>query len=73
MFDDGKKRGPKPYAGIVRSAVCQPGDEQVGEWTRERLMRMDARFVARVERAIATGRESRQLAAMNGANATRPR
>jgi len=34
---------------------------------------MDRRFVERVERAFETGRERRQSAAMNGANASRLR
>jgi hypothetical protein len=29
----------------------QPGDEVVGEYSRERLLRMNDRFVERVERA----------------------
>jgi len=33
-------------------------DEREGEWPRERLIRMNERFVARLERAIATGSES---------------
>jgi hypothetical protein len=36
-------------------------------------MKMDARFVERVERAFETGSERRQSAAMNGADQTRPR
>jgi len=52
----------------------QPGDEQIGAFSRERLVAMDQRFVARVERAFETGDESREVAAaMNGANASRPR
>jgi len=35
----------------------QPGDEQNGEWSRGRLERMNARFVEKVARAIAAGRE----------------
>ena len=38
---------------------CQPGDQQDGAFSREQLLRMDARFVARVERAIAAGKERR--------------
>jgi hypothetical protein len=33
----------------------EPGDEQEGAWPRERLEQMDARFVERVEPAIASG------------------
>jgi hypothetical protein len=49
------------------------GDEAVGDWSRERLIRMDADFVAQVERAFETGKENRQSAATRGANASRLR
>jgi len=32
---------------------------KTGEWSRERLLKMNARFVERVERAIANGDERR--------------
>ena len=35
----------------------EPGDEIEGDYTRERLEEMDARFSERVERAISPGRE----------------
>jgi hypothetical protein len=35
---------------------AEPGDER-GTWSRSRLERMDRRFVERLERAIAAGRE----------------
>jgi hypothetical protein len=35
----------------------EPGDGQEGAWPRERLEGMDARFVARLERAIERGEE----------------
>ena len=41
----------------------QPGDEQEGGWSRARLLRMDADFVAAMERAFKRGKESRQAAA----------
>jgi hypothetical protein len=41
----------------IKNAPQEPGDEQVGEWPRDRLVRMDARFVDAVERAIARGEE----------------
>ena len=40
-----------------RDTPPQPGDDQDGNWPRERLIRMDARFVERLERAIANGQE----------------
>src|SRR5262245_49530730 len=44
-------------------AGCEPGDEQVGDWSRSELENMDSRFVAAVEQAFASGRESRAAAA----------
>jgi hypothetical protein len=52
-------RGGKPtatYASALINAPYEPGDEQ-GTWPRDRLEQMDARFVRRVERAIASGQE----------------
>jgi hypothetical protein len=49
-----------------RISGAQPGDEQTGEWTRERLLKIDARFVERMERAIAR-------AASNGGRTARHR
>jgi hypothetical protein len=40
--------------------ALQPGDEVVGGWSREQLMRMDAHFVDAVERAIARWKEHTQ-------------
>lgn len=40
-----------------RTGTPEPGDELQGEWTRERLVRMNACFVERLERAIARGDE----------------
>jgi hypothetical protein len=70
MSANGKRvRKPKPYlAG--KDAALQPGDEVVGEYSGERLVTMDRRFVERVERAIAAGEGS---AATHSANASRPR
>jgi len=74
MSDDSKRRpGPKPYAGVVRTSVSEPGDEQVGAYSYEQRVRMDEKFTPAVERAFANGSERRQSAAMNGANASRPR
>jgi hypothetical protein len=46
--------GKKPYLGSKHSTLPQPGDEQTGEWTRER---MDERFRERMLRAIERGLE----------------
>jgi len=54
-----RKRYQQPCDGrsVLATAPCEPGDEVVGEWSRDRLVRMDARFVDAVERAIARGKE----------------
>jgi hypothetical protein len=46
-----------------RTAEPEFGDEAVGQWSPEQLDRVNARFVERVERAIAAGDESPQGAA----------
>jgi len=49
-------------AGRPRTAssnACAPGDEVVGEYSRDRLLRMDEKFCAAMERAIARGLERR--------------
>ena len=38
-------------------------DDALGTWPRERLLKMDQRFVDRVEHAFATGRETHAAAA----------
>jgi len=35
----------------LASAECAPGDLQHGDWSRGRLIRMNERFVARMQRA----------------------
>ena len=45
-----------------QTAEPEPGDEAVGEWSPEQLERMNALFVACLERAIATGSESANAA-----------
>jgi hypothetical protein len=50
--------GGRPRGGS--KLVAMPGNERDrldGQWTREHLERMDADFVAQVERAIASGQE----------------
>jgi len=66
-----RNRKPSPYV-CGRNSRPQPGDEQ-GAYSYEQLMRMNDRFVARVERAFKNGGEHRESAAMNGVNASRPR
>jgi hypothetical protein len=44
------------------AAESEPDDRLIGEWTRERLLKMDALFVAAMERAIAAGKERRPRA-----------
>jgi len=71
MSSNGKRvRRPEPYV-CGKDTPPQTGDEVVGEYSRERLIRMNDRFVERVERAFQSGSERRQSA--GGANASRPR
>jgi hypothetical protein len=51
----------------------QPGDDLQGEWPRARLVKMNQRFVERVERAFENGGEHRQSAATRGADSARTR
>jgi hypothetical protein len=48
---------PGHYGGRSKQALPQPGDEAVGTWPREQLVRMDADFCERMNRAIAAGKE----------------
>ena len=41
----------------LQNGASEPGDELVGEWPRDALIRMDMRFCERLERAIANGKE----------------
>ena len=50
-------RSPCDGRSQLATAPCEPGDEQEGTWPRDQLMRMDARFCERLERAIARGKE----------------
>ena len=60
MSSNGKRvRKPRTLRRQQARGV-QPGDEVVGEYSRERLIRMNDRLVERVERAIAAGDESLQ-------------
>jgi hypothetical protein len=52
---------------------AEPGDQRHGDWTRERLLKMDARFQSALERAFKDGTEHRRSAATHGAISTRPR
>jgi hypothetical protein len=52
----GRSVGRPPYVrNQIRDCRYEPGDEITGGWTLEQLLRMDDRFVERVERAIAVG------------------
>jgi hypothetical protein len=42
----------------LQAADCEPGDE-LGAYTHDQLLKMDARFCAAVESAIARGLERR--------------
>jgi len=63
MSSNGKRnRGRQPYISGRRTPP-QPGDERNGDYSREHLLKMDARFRDRVERAFRLGLESRAAAA----------
>ena len=52
---------PMPSAGSTKYRKDDPpraGDEQVGSWPRAHLVQMDAHFVERLERALASDGES---------------
>jgi hypothetical protein len=53
------KRHAPPTFGLskLQNGASEPGDELQGDYTREQLMRMNARFCDRLERAIASGKE----------------
>ena len=53
---------PKGRSGRFGGSEPQPGDQQIGEWSRQRLERMDGRFVSAVKRALRSGQESRKAA-----------
>jgi len=55
---NGRSVGRPPYLHS-RDKRCEPGDEIAGGWTLERLLRMNDRFVERLEHAIARGLEKR--------------
>ena len=59
---NGRNRGRPPYLAGKRTR-WQPGGERNGDYSREHLLKMDARFIARVERAFRLGLESRAAAA----------
>jgi hypothetical protein len=57
-----KPGGYKNGFSRIACEPCEPGDELDGAWPYEQLVRMDARFVSAVERAIEAGRERRAAA-----------
>ena len=59
---NGKPRGRPPYRHS-KAALPKPGDEQCGDYSHARLVRMDNHFRARLLRAFKRGKESRQAAA----------
>jgi hypothetical protein len=73
MSSNGKRRVRRLEPYVCGKDTPQPGDEQTGGWSRERLVAMDEKFTRAVLRAFENGGEHRQSAAMNGANASRPR
>jgi hypothetical protein len=67
-----RNRGRVPYVS-GKKTPWQPGDQEQGCWSYDRLIAMDRRFCERVERAFENGSEHRQSAVTNGANASCPR
>ena len=59
MVDDRRRR----VRHNSKLAETQPDDRLHGDWTRAKLEKMNARFIAAVERAFHRGRERRQSAA----------
>jgi hypothetical protein len=55
----GLPNGRPPTYGLSKLATEPnlPGDEVVGDYSRDRLLKMNERFVERMERAIARGKE----------------
>jgi hypothetical protein len=53
------KRHAPPTFGLskLQNSATEPGDELQGDYTREQLVKMDARFCERLERAIDRGLE----------------
>jgi len=56
---DGRFGRRPPANSKLQREPCAPGDEVVGEYSRDRLLRMDEKFCAAMERAIARGLERR--------------
>jgi hypothetical protein len=56
----GRSIGRPPHMhSRIRDDLCESGDEIAGEWTPDELLRMNARFVERLEHVIARGLERR--------------
>jgi hypothetical protein len=55
-------RGRKPAYMNGKTTPPQPGDEQCGEWPRERLITMNEKFRAAMEHALARGFEQQPVA-----------
>jgi len=66
MVDDRRRR----VRHNSKLAETQPDDRLHGDWTRAKLEKMNARFIAAVERAFRRGRERRQSAAAEFVSAT---
>ena len=61
---DGRPQGRLPYRWHNKNMDALPGDEQA-TWSRKRLVRMDGRFQARLERAFKRAKENRAAAAQH--------
>jgi hypothetical protein len=64
MSDDAdRRRNRARHYGAVRTSISEPEDRQQGQWPRDKLEDMDARFVAKMEWAFQWGHERRASAA----------
>jgi hypothetical protein len=61
MSNNGKRNRRPEHYNASKLADAQPGDEAIGDWPRDRLIRMNERFVERMKRAIALGLERPDL------------
>jgi hypothetical protein len=49
-------------SSLLQRQPWEPGDGQAGDWSREQLERMDARFCRRLEKCFRLGHEQRASA-----------
>jgi hypothetical protein len=77
MGGGGKKRNrvalPKGRSGIYGGTTDpQPGDEQIGGWSRQQREEMDQRFTDAIVRALRSGQENPATAAATVSSSATP-